>query len=150
MPVDAMAPIPENRPAATTTTANTTSDTPLNPSTSRHSASSSIDSNASSTANHDTGFPEPFSLERNTTLKHPDAISDPDADMATLIISSKHHKRVPHPHLNKHPHLLKKRENGMGAGEGDGVFGEEGEGEMPEEKKEGKLKKVVHKLSCRH
>jgi len=95
---------------------------------------------------HETGFPEPFSPDRNTTLPHPEGAARPNEELPVAAIQHKHHLRLLHRHrkadqveedmyagLNVHdnpdnPDLIPEQEE--------------------EKRKDGKIKKALHKISC--
>ncbi|KAH0613585.1 uncharacterized protein H6S33_005471 [Morchella sextelata] len=121
-------------PANPHTTATTTAPAPA--------AGTANDINKTRHGTRETGFPEPLSLERNTTLPHQDAQTAPHEELDTAVISEKHHRHRPHV---RHHHNRQKAERAQA----EMYSGLEVEENVDAEGKgKGLVKRVLGRLSC--
>ncbi|KAF8254015.1 hypothetical protein K440DRAFT_592783 [Wilcoxina mikolae CBS 423.85] len=106
-------------------------------------------------ARHDTGFPEPFSQDRNTTLPHPEAATRPHEELPESILeASKRHRAsrmIPGKHHKSHKDVEREMYSGLETVDADDADGSRNWSDTGDDNKhhhEGKVKRALHKLSC--
>lgn len=96
---------------------------------------------------HETGFQEPFSPDRNTTLPHPEGATRPSEELPAAAIQHKHHHRLLHRH-RKADQVEEDMYAGLNVHDNPDNSDVIPEQEEEEERKDGKIKKALHKISC--
>ncbi|KAI5851595.1 hypothetical protein DFP73DRAFT_161602 [Morchella snyderi] len=92
----------------------------------------------------DTGFPEPLSVERNTTLPHKDAQTAPHEKLDTAVISEKHHRHRAHMRHHHNRHKAERAQAEMYSG----LEVEENVDARGGHAAKGVVKKMLGRLSC--
>jgi len=96
---------------------------------------------------HETGFQEPFSPDRNTTLPHPEGATRPSEELPTAAIQHKDHHRLLHRH-RKADQVEEDMHAGLNVHDNPDNSDVIPEQEEEEKRKDGKIKKALHKISC--
>lgn len=97
----------------------------------------------------DTGFPEPLSEDRNTTIPHPEGLAhatrEVDEAVMTATKTHRHRRLIPghHHHHKSEQEMEREMYEGLETMDAENVDGVE-----DEHRHEGTVKKVLHKLSC--
>ncbi|KAF8538339.1 hypothetical protein BDD12DRAFT_842688 [Trichophaea hybrida] len=105
-------------------------------------------------ARHDTGFPEPFSHDRNTTLPHPEAATRPHEELPESILeASKRHRvsrMIPGKHRKLHKDVEQEMYSELETVDAENADGSGNRSDTSDDNKhhEGKVKRALHKLSC--